>query len=390
MLLFLFWVSLFFILYTYLGYPFILLLWSRISPKKVKKSYLSPDPSVSVIIAVRNEEKDITGRIENLMQQDFSAERMEIIIISDGSKDSTNDIIFGICKKDVPANHYLPKAIEGPNIKFISYEKSKGKPHAINLGVQQAKGDFLVFTDARQRFEPNAIKELVANFNDASVGCVSGELIFNEDTDTGVRAEMKFYWEFEKRIRKMESQINSVPGATGAIYAIRKSLFEPMPENTLLDDVFLPMHIVLKAYRAVFDPKAIAHDIFSKDFAQEKKRKIRTLVGNYQLFKIIPALLSPRQNPIFFAYISHKTFRLFVPLFFLIVLFSSLILNGFFYNLFFIILICMILLAFAALPFSRIPYLCKLNILARTFVTLNYFALLAFIHLILPGKKKLW
>ena len=387
---FIFWFSLFFIIYTYVGYPCLLLVWSKLFQKKVRKSYLSPEPMVSVIVAARNEENHIGARMQNLLRQEFPSKKMEVVIVSDGSQDATSEIVLGMCNNPVEVQHNGVNTISSHPLKLIKCEESKGKPHAINLAVQHAKGEFFVFTDARQRFEPNAIKELIANFNDPQVGCVSGELVFYGDSDTTIKAEMEFYWSLEKRIRKMESAIHSVPGATGAIYAIRESLFQPLPEETLLDDVLIPMNVVFHGYRNVFDGKAVAYDAISKDLDQEKRRKVRTLLGNYQLLQLVPALLSPAKNPIFFRYLSHKVFRLVVPFFFLIMLFSSLMADGLFYDLAFIGGILTIVLSATEKTIPSVLYLDKVCKLSRTFVSFNYFALLAFYYFIMPGKKKAW
>jgi cellulose synthase/poly-beta-1,6-N-acetylglucosamine synthase-like glycosyltransferase len=384
----LFWFSLFFIAYTYLLYPLILLVWAKLRPKEIARNSLSPAPLVSVIMAVRNEEGNIAARIENLLNQDFPAHKMEIIIISDGSHDETNNIIRRALQnyQNTQANGKSSISV----LKFLELEDNMGKPHALNLGVQKAKGEFLVFTDVRQRFESNAIRELIANFNDPNVGCVSGELVFRQNSDSPIKSEMGFYWDLEKCVRKLEARVHSVPGVTGCIYAIRTSLFEKLPPEILLDDVFVPMKAVLQGYRAVFDERAIAYDTFSKNMSQEKRRKIRTLLGNYQLMKIIPGLLSPKTNPIFLAYLSHKIFRLFIPFFFLIVFFTSLLLDGFIYKLVLTASIITMLLPLIPRSSLNIPLLRNLCTMASTFVLLNYFALLAFIYLLWHRKKSVW
>lgn len=346
---------------------------------------------VSVIIAARNEEKNIRRRIHNILDQDYAKDKMEIIIVSDGSTDATNDIV----REFIPVNQ--KGSYSNPDVpctmKLIELDETKGKANALNIGIQQATGEFIVFADARQDFERNAIKELVANFNDQSVGCVSGELLLCGGPDTSMKREMRemgLYWNFEKTIRKMEAAIHSAAGATGAIYAIRRWLFTRLPEETLLDDVFVPMGVVFKGYRTVFDGQAIAYDTYSEDLSQEKRRKIRTLLGNYQLLQIMPGLLSPRKNPIFFRYLTHKVFRLFIPFFFLVLLFSALMAEGFIYKLAFVFGIIILLLSLFDKVFSPFPYLRKMSTVARTFVSLNYFAFLAFFAFIFWGKKKVW
>jgi len=376
----LFWFSLVFIIYTYAGYPCLLWIWSRLFPKKVSKAIPTALPLVSIIIAAHNEEKNIQARLENLIEQNYPSNKLEIIVASDGSTDATCNIVSRFIE-----HHPAP-----PSIYLIEIQENRGKPHALNMAAQKARGQYLVFTDARQKFESNAVRELIGNFSDPAVGCVSGELVFYEDSDTNIKAEMGFYWNLEKKIRNMEGLISSVAGATGAIYAIRKDLFHPIPESTLLDDVYVPMKIVLNGYRTVFDGKAIAYDIVSKDLAQEKRRKVRTLLGNYQLLKLMPELFSWRRNPIFFQFFSHKVFRLFVPFFFFAMLFSSAVAPGAIYKLGLFVCLMILILPFANGLLKPIPIVGKISTMARTFVSLNYFAFLAFLYLLKPGRKEVW
>jgi biofilm PGA synthesis N-glycosyltransferase PgaC len=256
--------------------------------------------------------------------------------------------------------------------------------------VAVASGDYIVFADARQDFGPDSVRELLANFNDPAVGSVSGELVFCEDSATTIKAEMGIYWNMEKWIRKMEGRIHSVAGATGAIYAIRKELFEEIPEETILDDVFVPMKIVLRGYRNVFEDRAIAYDVFSKDLAGEKRRKVRTLLGNYQLLRLMPELASARRNPIFLQFVSHKIFRLFIPFFLIALLASSFFASGVVYALVFWAMVAVVVMNLLYAPLSRIRYLDRLCAVSRTLVSLNYFALLAFFYCLRPGKMKVW
>jgi cellulose synthase/poly-beta-1,6-N-acetylglucosamine synthase-like glycosyltransferase len=339
---------------------------------------------VSIIIAARNEEKYIQSKIENLTKLDYPKEKLEIIVVSDGSTDNTNDILNKFATDGTVATD------PAVHLKNIELAESGGKPNALNLGVSEARGEFILFTDVRQHLEPDALKELVANFKDPKVGCASGELIFYEDTHTSIKSEMLLYWNFEKRVREMESLIHSVPGATGAIYAIRRSLFQKIPAETLLDDVYIPMSVVLQGHRAIFDRRALAYDTISEDFSQEKKRKVRTLLGNYQLLSLNSHLLSPLSNPIFFRYLSHKIFRLFVPFFFFILVISSYMAHGILYKVIF--LMCMIILILPIIDklFTLTPIIKRLAVLSWTFIFLNYFAILALIFYIKPGKKEIW
>jgi hypothetical protein len=219
---------------------------------------------------------------------------------------------------------------------------------------------------------------------------VSGELVLDGESRNSISKQMGFYWNLEKRIRKMESAIDSVPGATGAIYAVRKSLFQPLPEDALLDDVLIPMNVVFQGYRSIYDMGSVAHDTNSENLFQEKRRKVRTSLGNYQLLQIDPRLLSPTRNPLFFRYVSHKVFRLFVPFFFLVALGSSIILDGVFYKFVFALSAATFLFPFIDKFINSVPVLEKISTAACTFVSLNYFAAVALMHFRRPGKKRVW
>ena len=382
-----FWLSLFLIIYTYVGYPSLLFIWSKIALKKVNKKNPVLTPLVSVVIAVRNEEKYIEKRILNLLNQDYPIDKMEIIIVSDGSLDASSKIVKNYLYKNAKIKLFDGRT--APKIRLIELKESKGKPNALNIAIQEAVGDFIILTDARQQFCQNVIMELISNFNDESVGCVSGELKFYEGKDFS-NVSLGMYWEYEKWIRKMEGEIHSVVGATGAIYAIRKKLFYPIPQETLIDDVLIPMNIVLQGYRTVFDKNAVAYDIKSKNHNKEKRRKIRTLVGNYQILKLKPDLLKYNKNPIFFRFISHKLIRLFVPHLFLMTIAASFMLNGALYKLYFVIAIFIIISPVLSEKASRIPHIGNVVKLCSTFVNLNYFALLASIYAIWHKRKVIW
>lgn len=319
-----FWCCLFFIVYTYFGYPLLLFLWSRLFPRPINKKRPDSWPLVSVIIAAKNEERTIGPRLKNLLRCRYPADRLQIIVVSDGSTDGTADVVQSVIDS-------LPEK----EVKVVLHEldQSVGKPSAINEGLLKVKGDFIVFTDSRQRFEEDAISQLISNFSDPSVGCVSGELFFVEHENSTVAREMGLYWKIEKLVRKMESTIGSVAGATGSIYAIRRELFQPMKPELLLDDVFTPMQIVLNGYRCVFDPVARAYDIPSTDDTQEWLRKVRTLAGCWQLLTILPRLANPMKNPIWFRFFSHKIFRLLVPLALFLLFVASFFPQGGFYKL---------------------------------------------------------
>jgi cellulose synthase/poly-beta-1,6-N-acetylglucosamine synthase-like glycosyltransferase len=377
----LFWILLCFIVFTYLGYPLALCVKSNFVKHPVSTDPMENHPHVSVVIAARNEEKNIGPRIRNIMNQDYPKKKLEIVIVSDGSEDATDNIVETIIRE----TEHRAKGF----LRLHSHKPSLGKPFCINTGVAAAIGDIVIFTDCRQRFAGNAIKELVHNFIDQKVGCVSGELVFVETPGSLIQSEMGAYWRFEKWLRKLESATGSVPGATGAIYAVRKKLFRPLPVQTLLDDVLVPMQICMQGYRTIFENKAIAYDMVSKTLDLEKKRKVRTLAGNWQLLMLKPALLNPFKNPLWLRFMSHKIFRLLIPYCLITLLFVAFSLKNVYTSLFLmgVALFCII----SVLPpmKGRLRFISKFTKIFRSIIFLNYFAFLAPFKLAL-NPRELW
>ena len=315
----LFWVSVAFIAYAYAGYPAFLALCARTARRKRRSPHARRTggmelPGVSVIIAARNEARRLPARIDNLLQCDYPSDRMQIIVASDGSTDDTVEALSAY--RDRIELLLLPAA---------------GKANALNAAVLRATNPILVFADARQRFAADAIRRLVAHFDDPVLGAVSGELVLDCE-ETGIVDEaapsstiaegVGAYWRYEKWLRRREADVSSTVGVTGAIYAMRRYLWQFLPTDTLVDDVLGPMRLVLRGYRVTFEPAARAYDVSARDASHELRRKTRTLAGNFQLLVHEPRLLVPGINPVWFQFVSHKIARLLVP-YALIALFLS-------------------------------------------------------------------
>jgi cellulose synthase/poly-beta-1,6-N-acetylglucosamine synthase-like glycosyltransferase len=296
----LFWTSACLVAYVYAGYPVLLAAWAWLAPRPPRKGSF-PDgawPAISIVVAARNEAPRLRGRIDNLLSLEYDGTR-EVIVVSDGSTDATADALGG-----------LPSAV-----RLIEIPAS-GKASALNAGVAAAAGDIVIFADARQRFDAGALRALVSNFADPAVGGVTGELILDCESgraDSTIGDGVGVYWKYEKWLRRKESLVRSTLGATGAIYALRRMLWRPLPEETLLDDVLAPMRAVLDGWRIVFEEDAVAFDRATTDAAAEARRKRRTLAGNYQILAQEPRLLIPIVNPVWLQYVSHKVGRLLVP-----------------------------------------------------------------------------
>ncbi len=290
-------VCLAFVAYTYVGYPLLLQLLARGRRRQynIQAVRLSEDlPAVTVLIAAHNEEANIRRRIENLLACDYPADRMSIVVSCDGCTDRTADIARGY---------------EG--VRVVEVFPRRGKAFALNRGVEMAEGEVLVFTDARQQFAPDAIHQLVRALCAEGIGAAGGELVLLDHE--GAPREMGAYWRYEKWLRQMEAEMDSPLQCSGAIYALRREHFTPMPEGLILDDMWIPLHIMRRGYRIAFVAEAKAYDTVAPSYDREFRRKVRTLAGNYQLIWAAPWLLVPWKNRLWWQFVSHKVCRLLVP-----------------------------------------------------------------------------
>jgi len=365
----LFWLCLALLAYTYFGYAVWLRLLVRLRPRPILQRPIQPD--VSVLIAARNEEANLPAKLENLRLLDYPQSHLQIVIVSDGSTDGTASLLRQHAATITP----------------VILDQSNGKASALNQAVQHATGEILVFQDARQLVDPDAISELVCCFADPTVGAVSGELLLETSSGAPSSEALGIYWRIEKVIRKLESASGSVVGATGAIYAIRRELYTQIPPETILDDVFVPLHVVRMGKRVVFQPSAIARDRLFSEKGKEFGRKVRTLTGNYQLVQLAPWLLTPA-NPLLFRLISHKFLRLLAPLLLVAMLAASAASSGPFYSLAFWLQVLFYAIAIFGLvsPSAR---KFKPVAIANTFVMLNAAAVLAFYNFV-AGRNKVW
>lgn len=367
-----FWGGVALIAYTYAGYPVWLWFRSQWRPWPVRRSAV--DPLVSVVMVVRNEEKVLAQKLENLLGLDYPAERLQIVVVSDGSTDGSEQIL----------HEYACHA----RVQVLLSQLSKGKASGLNDAVDLAAGEIVVFTDARQRIEAGALRELLSDFADPDVGCVSGELMLG-DPAAGERGQgMGLYWRIEKKVRELESAAGSVVGATGALYGIRRELWQPIPPETLLDDVLIPMQVVRSGKRVIFEPEARAWDTPHQGRSREFSRKVRTLSGNYQLLQLAPWLMS-EQNPIRFEFVSHKLMRLIVPLALVVCLIASAFAGEPFYRMVLVAQLAFYTLSLMGMAGLKLGPLARAADAAFTFVVLNTAALVAFGNFV-AGRKIVW
>ena len=298
----LFALSLAFVIYVLAGYPLLLAQYARLFPRPIKKQEWYP--RVSVIVPVRNGARWVEHKIRSLLGSDYPPGLLDLLIVSDGSTDNTEELVA---------------RCGDPRVSLLTLPPG-GKAMAVSRGLAEVTGEIVVLTDVRQEFDREAIKRLVACFADPKVGVVTGELMIREGNSLGEQ-QTGLYWHYEKWIRRNLNRVDAMLGATGSIYAIRRELAMPIPPATLLDDVFLPFAIASKGYRIYFEDQAKAFDM-PTSLQSEFWRKVRTQAGVYQILFNFPGLLWPG-NRRFLHFTSHKLGRLLLPFALLLVLCSS-------------------------------------------------------------------
>lgn len=289
------------LIWVYLGYPLLLAFVSFFKKRKVAMMNTYTDfPSVSFIIAAYNEEKVIGDKIKNTMRLDYPRDKLEIIVFSDASSDKTDEIV---------------KSYEPQGVKLVRIEGRKGKVFCKNKVAKKATGEILVFSDANTMYEPDAIKHLVRWFSDPTVGCVAGELRYKHE---GAVAGEGLYWKYEQWIKRMEGRLGNLTTANGAIYALKKDCFEPLPLD-VPDDFGTTLLIKAKGLKVVHEPEAVAWEETAPNVLGELRRRVRMVSGaSYCLFKKsqFRILLNPFKYGFFAIQLwSHKVLRWFTGVF---------------------------------------------------------------------------
>lgn len=286
------------VVFTFIGYPALMGALARLRPARPGDGD-TPDatPDVCVVMAVYNEGDRAVRRVENLLATDYPADRLRICVVSDGSTDGTVASL---------------QALGDPRITVVEQPERRGKAEALNRALAEVTAPLVVFCDARQRFEPGTIPALVAAFADPRVGAASGRLLI-DTAGNAVGGGVDAYWKLESFLRRAEAQVDSCIGCTGAVYAIRRELYRPLPPDTILDDVVVPMQIAVQGYRVDYRQDAVAYDPQSSEPAREKVRKRRTLAGNFQMLFRYPAWLLPWRNRLWWQLAAHKYLRLLAP-----------------------------------------------------------------------------
>lgn len=292
----LFWIGLFIVFYTYLGYGILLYLLVKIKELFRKPTSLAlpaPLPEVSLFIAAYNEEDIVASKMENCRALDYPADKLKIVWVTDGSNDRTNE--------------YLK---EYPDVTVLYQPQRKGKTAALNRGIHYISTPYVIFTDANTMLNKEAITEIIRQFSDPKVGCVAGEKRVEIQKEQGATAGEGIYWKYESALKALDYRLYSAVGAAGELFAVRTELFEQMPPDTLLDDFILSLRIAQKGYKIAYCKDAYATETASLNMKEEEKRKIRIAAGGLQSIWRLRSLLNIfRYGTLSFQYISHRVLR---------------------------------------------------------------------------------
>jgi cellulose synthase/poly-beta-1,6-N-acetylglucosamine synthase-like glycosyltransferase len=370
-----FYLSLFLIVYVYLGYPLMAACLGSIVHRDVRKKAIELE--VTIIIAAFNEESSIAETIANKLQLNYPHDKFEIIVVSDGSTDRTDAIVRGFADR---------------RVRLIRQECRAGKTSALNMAVPLATGEVIIFSDANSLYAPDAIRQLLANFADEEVGYVSGRMIYANPDGTPIGDGCSAYMKYENALRAIETRLGSIVGVDGGIDAVRKPLYRPMKADQLPDFV-LPLQVVAQGYRVVYEPQALLWESTLNKAADEYRMRVRVSLRAFWALFDMRSLLAPWQNPLFAWQIwSHKVLRYLCFFFMVVGYFTNILLlgKGWSYLALFVLQSLCYLLALTAPLLGGILGGGRLSAFARYFFLINLAAGHAFWKFLKGEKQVIW
>src|ERR1044072_5295178 len=270
-----FWLSAVALAYTYAGYPLLLLLMSRLRPRKVERSAF--EPFVSVIVTAYNEERDLTAKLENTLVLEYPRELLEVIVASDCSADRTDDIA---------------RAFGDRGVRLVRQPKRLGKTAAQNMAVAESRGEIILFSDATSLYQPDVLRVMMPSFADPTVGCVAGRLIYVDPAESRVGRGARSYWSYETFLKRHESRVCSLIGASGCLYAVRRSAYQPLYHEAC-SDFIIATKMVEQSLRAVYEPAAVCTEETNRQVDKELRMRVRVIAQTYTDLWRHRAMLNP-------------------------------------------------------------------------------------------------
>ena len=308
---FIFWTSIAAIVFSYVGYSVVVFVLSRFVRRPLQSRDI--EPNVTFLITAYNEERNIAAKIEQTLSLDYPRDRLELIVASDGSTDRTDEIVRGFADRGV---------------KLIRVEGRVGKTETQNQAVRKAAGEIVIFSDATTRYENQAIRKLVRNYADPTVGAVSGRYEYFNPTGAAIGLGSILFWKYENAIKSMQTQVRTITGCCGCIYSVRRDLYTPLPAD-IISDLCEPLKVLEKGYRIVFEAEAIAFEETTEKTREEFNMRVRVVTRGMRGLMYMRALLNPlRHGFVAFQLLSHKVMRWMVPLFLATALLANVALIG--------------------------------------------------------------
>jgi len=370
-----FYVSLFSVIYIYFGYPLLVYLFSITARKEIRKKEYEPE--VTILIAAYNEEKEIEDTIVNKLEIDYPREKLEIIVVSDGSTDQTDEIV---------------KKYQGLGVKLLRQEPRAGKTAAFNRAILEARGEIILFSDANSKYSRDVVHKLVRNFNDESVGYVTGRMIYTNPDNTSMGEGSTNYMNYESFLRRHETKLGSIVGVNGGVDAIRKKLYRPMNPDQL-PDFILPLGIVEKGYRVIYEPEAIVYERSLETPTDEYRMRVRVSLRTLWALSDMRRLLSVRKFGLYAWQLwSHKVLRYLCFIFLVGFYLGNMVLwgEGSVYKAVFVVQTGGYLLAIGSLLYEKAGNRIRMFHLFAYFLVLNMASAHAFVKFILGQKQIVW
>lgn len=373
-----FWIIFCILIYAYFVYPIILLVLTIFFPLRNASQRIVAIPKISILVAAYNEGKLIQKKIENCLSLDYPKELVTIWIASDGSTDNTDAIVNTFQAQD-------------SRVHLLSFHR-QGKAATINMAFQHTSGEIVVFTDANTMIERDAMIKLIQPFKDAKVGCVSGRLIYRNPSKVASGRGENAYWRYETTLKSLESKIGYIAGANGALYAIRRGLFDALPSDTINDDFTISMRVVQKGYHSLYAPEAVAYEDVAPSLSSEFRRHVRDATGHYIAMLHLRGLLNPTIGVRSFIYWSHRVLRWVAPFNLICLLGLNLALYSIpvYRCLFFGQMVFYILALFGFICSRRRSNICIIFYAPFYFCSLNVALLLGFLKAISGSQERMW
>ncbi|WP_454802697.1 glycosyltransferase family 2 protein [Mucilaginibacter phyllosphaerae] len=380
-----FWISLFIVAYTFIGYGFLLYFIIKVK-RAFKGKPVIPVvddtnlPTCTLVVAAYNEEHFISQKIANSLQLNYPEGKLKFVFVTDGSSDKTADIIG-----------------QHPQIQLLHRPERAGKIAAVHRAMEYVTTEVVVFTDANTFLNTEAITRICRHYSDKTVGAVAGEkrVQIDESADASAAGE-GFYWKYESALKKWDSELYSVVGAAGELFSVRRNLYQDVPADTVLDDFMISMLIANQGYRIIYEPEAYALETASENVSEELKRKIRIAAGGIQSILRLKGLLLPFKFPVLsFQYVSHRVLRWTVTPFFLILAFitsfaTAFAGDGFIYTLLFAGQVVFYLLAVLGYLMEKRHIRVKALFIPYYFCVMNYAVLAGIIRYFTKKQSSVW